>query len=88
MGGTAETALSGNAIVQIVVEPNLWVNPGPITVKENLKGDYPRVIAKVSWNRPHRYHETSLKPIALTLNAATEPLTERTSALFLHPGPV
>lgn len=47
MGGVSETALSGNARVQIVVQQNLWVNPGPIIVQENLRETYPVVIAKV-----------------------------------------
>ncbi|TKS82026.1 Cadherin-17 Intestinal peptide-associated transporter HPT-1 [Collichthys lucidus] len=46
MGGVSETALSGNARVQIVVQQNLWVNPGPIIVQENLRETYPVVIAK------------------------------------------
>lgn len=47
LGGASETALSGHARVHIVVQQNLWVNPGPITIKENLKETYPMVIAKV-----------------------------------------
>lgn len=47
LGGASETALSGNARVHIVIQQNLWVNPGPITVKEHLKETYPLVIAKV-----------------------------------------
>ncbi|MEQ2275789.1 hypothetical protein XENORESO_008915 [Xenotaenia resolanae] len=50
--GATETALSGNARVHIVVQPNLWVNPGTITIKENLKEDYPHIIAKVQSNEP------------------------------------
>ncbi|KAM4735247.1 cadherin-17 [Anableps anableps] len=50
--GAAETSLSGTARVHIVVLPNLWANPGPITIVENLKVDYPHVIAKVQSNDP------------------------------------
>ncbi|XP_014862605.1 PREDICTED: cadherin-17 [Poecilia mexicana] len=50
--GAKETALSAYARVHIIVQPNLWVNPGPLTIEENLKGDYPRVIAKVQSNVP------------------------------------
>lgn len=50
LGGDSDKALSGNARVQIVVQENLWVNPGPVTVKENLLGAYPMVIARVSLN--------------------------------------
>ncbi|XP_076593748.1 cadherin-17 [Chaetodon auriga] len=52
LGGESETALSGNTRVHIVVQQNLWVNPGPITVKENLKETYPLFIAKVQSNDP------------------------------------
>ncbi|XP_045901580.1 cadherin-17 [Micropterus dolomieu] len=52
LGGASETALSGHARVHIVVQQNLWVNPGPITIKENLKETYPMVIAKVQSNDP------------------------------------
>ncbi|KAK5922345.1 hypothetical protein CgunFtcFv8_019617 [Champsocephalus gunnari] len=53
LGGASETALSGNAIMHIVVQQNLWVNPGPITIKEHLKESYPKVIAKVQSNEPN-----------------------------------
>ncbi|XP_034553892.1 cadherin-17 [Notolabrus celidotus] len=48
--GASETALSGNTRVFIVVQQNLWVNPGPITVKENLADTYPLVITKIQSN--------------------------------------
>lgn len=47
MGGSSQNALMGSATVHIVVEQNLWVNPGPITVRENLKETYPLVIGQV-----------------------------------------
>ncbi|XP_061572767.1 cadherin-17 [Cololabis saira] len=50
--GTLEKPLSGNTRVSIAVRQNMWMNPGPITVQENLKGAYPRVIAKVRSNDP------------------------------------
>lgn len=49
MGGMSENALMGSATVYIVVEQNLWVNPGPITVRENLQETYPIVITRVRW---------------------------------------
>ncbi|XP_037310909.2 cadherin-17 [Pungitius pungitius] len=52
LGGASQTALSGNTRVHIVVQQNLWVNPGPITVREHLKETYPVVIAKVQSNEP------------------------------------
>lgn len=68
LGGALETSLSGNAIVHIVVQQNLWVNPGPITVKEHLKETYPLVIAKVWWDakcRPVKVHSLYLLCIQL-----------------------
>uniref|UniRef100_A0A673B2G8 Cadherin domain-containing protein n=1 Tax=Sphaeramia orbicularis TaxID=375764 RepID=A0A673B2G8_9TELE len=46
LGGTSATALSGSTKVNIVVKQNLWVNPGPITVREHLEGTYPMVLTK------------------------------------------
>lgn len=48
--GVSETALSGNTRVHIVMQQNLWINPGPLTVKEHLREMYPLVLAKVRWN--------------------------------------
>lgn len=50
LGGASETALSGNTEVHIVVQQNLWVNPGPIPVEEHLRETYPLTIAKVGWD--------------------------------------
>lgn len=47
MAGTSENPLMGSTTVHIVVEQNLWVNPGPIRVRENLQDTYPMVIGKV-----------------------------------------
>lgn len=47
LGGASETALSGITRVHIVVQQNLWVNPGLIIIKEHLEEIYPLVIAKV-----------------------------------------
>ena len=47
MGGESVNALNGNARVKIVVQENLWVNPGPINLREQLKGIYPMPIGKV-----------------------------------------
>lgn len=47
MGGMSANALMGSATVNIVVEQNLWVSPGPISVSENFKGTYPIVIGQV-----------------------------------------
>ncbi len=47
LGGQSENALSGNTRVHITVLRNLWVNPGPIKVTENLEATYPMFITKV-----------------------------------------
>lgn len=47
LGGASQTALSGNAKVHVVVQQNLWVNPGPVVIEEHLATTYPLVIAKV-----------------------------------------
>lgn len=46
--GGALSALSSIARVNIAVTQNLWVNPGPVTIKENLIAVYPKLIASVS----------------------------------------
>ncbi|XP_036931558.1 cadherin-17 [Acanthopagrus latus] len=65
LGGTLETALSGNTEVHIVVQQNLWVNPGPITVKEHLRETYPLTIAKVQSNEPNAIYTLVQKERAL-----------------------
>ncbi|XP_045081951.1 cadherin-17 [Coregonus clupeaformis] len=52
MGGESVNALNGNARVKIAVQENLWVNPGPINLREQLKGIYPMPIGKVQSNDP------------------------------------
>uniref|UniRef100_A0A3Q3VQ10 Cadherin domain-containing protein n=1 Tax=Mola mola TaxID=94237 RepID=A0A3Q3VQ10_MOLML len=52
LDGESENALSGSTRVQVVVQQNLWLNPGPITVREHLKETYPLVITKVQSNDP------------------------------------
>ncbi|KAM6909589.1 cadherin-17 [Xenentodon cancila] len=59
--GISETALSGNTRVSIAVQQNLWINPGPITVQENLKGAYPLVIATVQSNDPDAIYALTQK---------------------------
>ncbi|KAL6109190.1 cdh17 [Pungitius sinensis] len=61
LGGVSQTALSGNTRVHIVVQQNLWVNPGPITVREHLKETYPVVIAKVQSNEPEAVYKLMQK---------------------------
>ncbi|CAL8247189.1 unnamed protein product [Lota lota] len=61
LDGASENALSGITRVNIVVEQNLWVNPGPITVREHLKELYPMVIAKVGANEPNASYRLQQK---------------------------
>ncbi|XP_062322072.1 cadherin-17 [Osmerus eperlanus] len=50
LGGQSENALSSNTRVNVAVQQNLWVTPGPITIKEHLVTTYPMLIAKVQSN--------------------------------------
>ncbi|XP_072317062.1 cadherin-17 [Eucyclogobius newberryi] len=53
LGGESQNALTGSTFVKVVVKQNLWMNPGPITIKEHLKESYPHTIAKVQSNDPN-----------------------------------
>lgn len=53
LGGESPNALSGSTFLKVIVKQNLWVNPGPITIKENLKEAYPHTIAQVQSNDPN-----------------------------------
>ncbi|XP_076868810.1 cadherin-17 [Brachyhypopomus gauderio] len=52
LGGGAQNSLSSTTRVNIVITQNTWVSPGPISIKENLKADYPMLIATVRSNDP------------------------------------
>ncbi|KAM7420743.1 hypothetical protein PAMA_015121 [Pampus argenteus] len=81
LGGESANALSGATRVHIIIQQNLWVNPGPITVKENLKENYPLVIAKVQSNDPNAIYRLVQKerwlkfPFQITVNGEIQ-LTE------------
>ncbi|KAL2083939.1 hypothetical protein ACEWY4_019457 [Coilia grayii] len=49
----APNALSSTTRVNVVIRQNLWINPGPLTIRENLKEDYPMKIATVTSNDPN-----------------------------------
>lgn len=68
LGGESETALSGNARVHIVVQQNLWVNPGPITVREHLKESYPLSIAKVWWDANSAQRHVRVHSLSISSN--------------------
>ncbi|KAK7886767.1 hypothetical protein WMY93_026388 [Mugilogobius chulae] len=65
----------------VIVKQNLWVNPGPITIKEHLKESYPHTIAKVESNDPNALYrlvqkERGLKfPFSISVDGDIE-LTE------------
>ncbi|XP_052434169.1 cadherin-17 [Carassius gibelio] len=52
LGGGAPNALSSTTRVNIAVIQNLWVSPGPITIRENLEGEYPMYLTTVRANDP------------------------------------
>ncbi|XP_005472796.1 cadherin-17 isoform X1 [Oreochromis niloticus] len=90
--GASQNALSGNSRVQIAVQQNLWKNPGPIRIKENLEETYPLTIAKVQSNDPDaRYvlvqKERELKfPFEITQNGeimVTEKLDREIKERFI-----
>ncbi|KAK2902996.1 hypothetical protein Q8A67_007709 [Cirrhinus molitorella] len=52
MGGEAPNSLKSTTRVNIAILQNLWVSPGPITLRENLEGIYPMYLATVRANDP------------------------------------
>ncbi len=44
----APNALSSTTRVNIAIIQNLWVSPGPITLRENLEEEYPMYLTTVS----------------------------------------
>ncbi|XP_033836798.1 cadherin-17 isoform X2 [Periophthalmus magnuspinnatus] len=57
LGGESVNALTGSTYVNVIVKQNLWINPGPITIKEHLKETYPHIIAKVQSNDPNALYK-------------------------------
>ncbi|XP_053744079.1 cadherin-17 [Synchiropus splendidus] len=92
LNGASEVALSGNAKVNIAVKPNLWVNPGPLLVKENLHETYPLAIAKVQSNDPKAVYKLMQKereqkfPFKITEDGEvllTEPLDREEKHMYI-----
>uniref|UniRef100_A0A673JSX6 Cadherin-17-like n=1 Tax=Sinocyclocheilus rhinocerous TaxID=307959 RepID=A0A673JSX6_9TELE len=52
LGGGAPNALSSTTRVNIAIIQNLWVSPGPITIRENLEEEYPMYLTTVRANDP------------------------------------
>ncbi|XP_053305617.1 cadherin-16 [Spea bombifrons] len=48
--GDKPTGFKAMASLVINVAENTWVTPSPVSLPENLKGNYPRVISEVVWN--------------------------------------
>ncbi|XP_062255425.1 cadherin-17 [Platichthys flesus] len=92
LGGESENALTGNTRVHIIVEQNLWVNPGPITVKEHMDGIYPLTIGKVQSNEPEAVYSLVQKerelrfPFQISENGEillTEPLDREDKDMYI-----
>lgn len=49
LGGGVPKALSSTTRVNVAVIQNLWVNPGPFLIMENLKAQYPKLLTSVSF---------------------------------------
>uniref|UniRef100_A0A3P8UQ25 Cadherin 17, LI cadherin (liver-intestine) n=1 Tax=Cynoglossus semilaevis TaxID=244447 RepID=A0A3P8UQ25_CYNSE len=91
--GASDTALSGNSIVHVVVQQNLWRNPGPIIITENLEEEYPLKIAEVQSNDPdaiyslgQKERELSLFPFQITEDGkifVTEPLNREDKDMYI-----
>lgn len=84
--GASDTALSGNSIVHVVVQQNLWRNPGPIIITENLEEEYPLKIAEVQY----KYSEDTLNTLRLIYCTSVDVLFTPpwVLSLSLPPGPV
>lgn len=50
LGGGVPKALSSTTRVNVAVTQNLWINPGPLVIMENLIADYPKLLTSVSSN--------------------------------------
>ncbi|KAM9782826.1 cadherin-17 [Neosynchiropus ocellatus] len=92
LNGASDVALSGNAKVNIAIRPNLWVNPGPLHVKENLQETYPLVITKVQSNEPKAVYKLVQKergekfPFKITEDGEvllTEPLDREDKSMYI-----
>ncbi|XP_052003519.1 cadherin-17-like [Xyrauchen texanus] len=71
MGDGAPYSLSTTTRVNIAIIQNLWVNPGEITIKENLEGEYPMHVASVQSNDPNALYRLVQKeriPFPFTIN--------------------
>lgn len=48
MGGDSPNALSNTVRVNIAIIQNLWINPGPVRIRENFEAEYPMLLVSVS----------------------------------------
>ncbi|KAI4883631.1 hypothetical protein NFI96_012928, partial [Prochilodus magdalenae] len=93
LGGGASNALSSTTRVNIAITQNFWINPGPITIKENLLLEqYPRLIASIRSNDPNALYRLLQKereiPFPFTINEdgdifVTEPLDREQKDMYL-----
>ncbi|XP_066532287.1 cadherin-17 [Hoplias malabaricus] len=74
--GEAPNALSSTTRVNIVITQNLWIRPGPITIRENLIHEYPMWIATVHANDPSAHYKLQQKergiPFPFTISVEGE----------------
>lgn len=48
LGGNSPNARSNTVRVDIAIIQNLWINPGPVMIRENLQAEYPMLLVSVS----------------------------------------
>uniref|UniRef100_A0A8C5W9Y3 Cadherin domain-containing protein n=1 Tax=Leptobrachium leishanense TaxID=445787 RepID=A0A8C5W9Y3_9ANUR len=48
--GDQSMGFTDKADLEIDVTENTWIDPGPVYLPENLKGDYPLIISQVKWD--------------------------------------
>ncbi|XP_051577863.1 cadherin-17-like [Myxocyprinus asiaticus] len=91
MGGGAPNALSTTARVNIAIIQNLWINPGPIIIRENIEGEYPIRVASVRSNDPNAMYRLVQKervPFPFTINEdgeiyVTDPLDREEKDMYI-----
>ncbi|XP_077309510.1 cadherin-16 isoform X3 [Lithobates pipiens] len=52
-------AFEDSSNLEIVVAENTWSSPNPVSIPENLRGDYPFLISQVLWNSTEVRYELS-----------------------------
>nr|AAH63935.1 Cadherin 17, LI cadherin (liver-intestine) [Danio rerio] len=71
LGGNAVNSLSSTTRVNIAILQNLWVSPGPITIRENTDEEYPMYLATMRANNPtalYRLEQKEILSFPFTIN--------------------